>query len=68
MLIHFADHVSKDHVKGCIREIEEMGGTVEQQDELTISVNILKRRNYPFIVQFLKQEEHVGNLWLKIAE
>ena len=68
MLIHFAEHVGQDYVEGCISEIEEMGGTVEQQDELTFSVNILTRRNYPFVIQFLRQEERVGSLWLEAVD
>jgi hypothetical protein len=68
MLIHFAEHLGKDYIDGCIREIKEMGGTVKQQDELIISINIVKRRNYQFVVQFLRQEERVGNLRLEAVD
>jgi hypothetical protein len=62
MLIHFAEHVGRGYVNGCVAEIEEMGATVEQKDELTFSVGVRKRKNYPFVIQFLRQEEQRGGL------
>lgn len=68
MLIHFSEHVGKDYVRGCILEIEEMGAVVEHEDQLTFSVNVPKRSHYPFVVEFLQQEERAGKLRLDAAE
>ena len=68
MLIHFSEHVGTSYVEGCIREIEEMGALVEPQDKLTFSANVLKPRNYPFVVDFLRHEERIGNLRLELEE
>ena len=62
MLIHFAEHVGDSAVEGCIHDLEEMGATVEQKDERSFSVNVLRRSKYPFVVQFLEQEERRGAL------
>ena len=62
MLIHFAEHIADSEVEGCIHELDEMGATVEQKGERTFSVSVLKRSKYPFVVQFLEQEERRGAL------
>ena len=62
ILIHFAEHVGDSVVKGCIDELENMGAIVERKDERTVSVAVLRQKNYPFIMQFLEQEEHRGAL------
>ena len=62
MLIHFAEHIGDGEVEGCIHELEQMGATVEQKGERTFSVKVLRRSKYPFVVQFLEQEERRGVL------
>lgn len=68
MLIHFSEHVGNSYVEGCIGEIEEMGALVEPRDQLTFTANVLRPRDYPFVVEFLRHEERVGNLRLETVE
>ena len=68
MLIRCSEHVGKSYVNGCILELEEMGATVERQDQLMFSVTVLRRRHYQYVIEFLRQAERIGALRFDATE
>lgn len=66
MRIRFADHITASHREGILAEIADMV-TAEQLDEDSYVITVVKEKWYLPVLQFLRDEEGIGNLELDEA-
>lgn len=64
MRIRFSEHITLGHREGILSELAGMGASSEQVDEDTFIISVPKVRSYPFVYDFLSNEQRVGNLEL----
>lgn len=60
--IHFSEHISESYKQDCLRELEEVGANIAQQDSLTYDAGVEKTTKLSFIIEFLRNEERTGSL------
>lgn len=62
MKLRFSEHIIETHREGILDEIELMGGTIEQLDEDSFSIEVSKPAETSSVLKFLQQEQRIGNL------
>lgn|GEM_PF-3509829 len=64
MKIRFSEHISQGLREGILGEIEERGASAERLDQDVYSITVSKSTKFSFVVDFLRNEQQIGNLEL----